>query len=213
MFSLPDFGLSEYMLGIVRIIAMIGGAVVGWFVCDPLTRLAYRLWYRAATPWLLLVFTKGTAAATMALLLYLVPLGGGGGGLGFGPGMGGSPGKGAGQGDKAIAAAKDSKTDDKKSDDPKKDRTLESVEIEIIGVKRFQDDGKDRFFIVNHAEPALSHDELDIYLQKNHAKIEVTPVLTNDSIGVDRDNSPLSQLLALTKKHAVKTLTPKTPPS
>ena len=89
--------------------------------------------------------------------------------------------------------------------------TLEPVDIEIISGLRYQDDGKFRYFLVAHKDPALSHDELDDYLKKNHAKIEVTPVLTNESIGVGRDNSPLSQLLALTKKHAVKTLATKTP--
>jgi hypothetical protein len=210
----PDFGLPEYLLGIVRIIATIGGAVVGWFLCDPLTRLTYRLLYHAAAPGALLFVMKGIGATTLALLMYFMPFGGGGGGLGWGPGMGGLPGKGPGQGgDKIVPIAKDAKTaqEEKKSDDAKSSQALQPIDIEIISGTRFQDDGKDRYFLVDHKDPALSREELDDYLKRNHAKIEVTPVLTKESLGVGRDNSPLSQLLALTKKHAVKTLTTKTP--
>ena len=34
-----DFGLSATALFIVKIIGAVGGALVGWFVSDPLTRL------------------------------------------------------------------------------------------------------------------------------------------------------------------------------
>ena len=36
--SFFDFGLSETALQIVKIIGAVGGAIVGWFVTDPLTR-------------------------------------------------------------------------------------------------------------------------------------------------------------------------------
>jgi hypothetical protein len=209
----PDFGLSEYMLGLVRIIATVGGAVVGWFGSDPLTRVVYRLLYRAATPGVLLFTMKGMGATTLALLMWFLPFGGGGG-LGWGPGSGGLPGKGPGQGGaKAAPITKDGTTpkDEATPDPAKSTQPLQPIEIEIISGKRFEDDGKDRYFVVDHKYPALSHDELDDYLKKNHAKIEVTPVLTKESIGVGRENSPLSQLLVLTKKHTVKTLTTKTP--
>jgi hypothetical protein len=205
----PDFGLPEYLLSIVRIIATVGGAVVGWFGCDPLTRAVYRLIYRAATPGVLLFTIKGIGATTLALLMWFMPFGGGGG-LGWGPGAGGLPGKGPGQGgDKPAQAAKPN--DDAKPDAPKSTQPLQPIEIEIISGKLFKDDGKDRYFVVDHKYPALSHDELDDFLKQNHARIEITPVLTKDSLGVGRENSPLSQLKALTKKHAVKTLTEKTP--
>jgi hypothetical protein len=66
-------------------------------------------------------------------------------------------------------------------------------------MKDFQDDGTDRFFLLRRAKPALSARELEEFFQKNHARIEVTPVLTRDSIGVSRPGNPLRQLLALTK--------------
>jgi hypothetical protein len=209
----PDFGLSEYMLGIVRIIATVGGAIVGWFGSGLLTRVGYWLWYHATTPGPLLFTLKGMGAVTLGLLMWFMPFGGGGG-LGWGPGQGGLPGKGPGQGgNKEAPIAKDAKTpkDDAKTDPAKSAQSLQSVEIEIISGKLFKDDGKDRYFVVDHKYPALSHDELDDYLKQNHAKIEVTPVLTKDSIGVGRENSPLTQMKALTKKHGVKTLTEKTP--
>lgn len=206
-----DFGLPEYLLGIVRIIATIGGAVVGWFGGGWLTRLGYWLWYRAATPGVLLFTLKGIAATSLALFMYFMPFGGGGGGFGWGPGSGGLPGKGPGQGGDKSAPTTKTNQDHAKTESAKSTQPLQPVEIEIIAGKLFQDDGKDRFFVVDHTYPALSPEELDDYLKKNHAKIEVTPVLTSESIGVGREKSPHSQLLALTKKNAVKTLTTKTP--
>ena len=96
--QMGDFGMTEGVLHVLRIIAAVGGAVIGWFLFDPLTRLGYRLWYRTPVPGAVLFTSKGSAAAILATLVYVfMPLGGGGG-LGWGPGKGGSPGKGPGQG-------------------------------------------------------------------------------------------------------------------
>jgi hypothetical protein len=215
--GLLDFGMSETVLHIVRIIASVGGAVVGWFVCDPVTRLTYRLSFRGATPGAVLVGAKLTGATTLSLLVYFfLPLGGGGG-FGWGPGQGGGPGKGPGPGgDKVVDAnTKDAKeTKDAKS--PEKDKTpkktLESIEIEIISRDRFIDNEKeDRFYLLNRAAPAKSLSELEDYFKKNGTKIEVTPVLTPASIGVGQEDNPLSQLLKLTKNYNVKTLQTKGP--
>ena len=170
--SFPDFGLNEYLFGIVRIIAAVGGAVVGWFGSDPLTRLAYRLAFRAATPGPLLAVMKVGCALTLSLLIYFyLPLGGGGG-FGFGPGKGGVPGKGAGQGgDKSASPTKDAK-DDHKTDPAKSTRcgSAPSKSRSAISGKRFQDDGKDRYFVVDHQEPwPFQHAELDEYLETRNS--------------------------------------------
>ncbi len=214
-----EFGLQEGMLTIVRAIAAIGGAVAGWFVSDLLTRLIYRISFRGATPVALLLLTKlGGAATTAALIWFFMPLGGGGGGLGWGPGQGGGPGKGPGDGSGKGKGngeiVKDAKTEKTTKDDKKtavSPAKLESIDIEIIDDKRYKDDGKERVFLVKRAMPALSESELDDYLKTNHAKIEVTPVLTKNSIGIGRDDNPLNKLLNLTRRYGVKTLQTKTP--
>ena len=197
-----DFGLNDKLLEIVRIIAAVGGAVVGWFLCDPLTRLTYRLSFRSATPAALLFMVKASGAAGLAAAIYFfMPLGGTGG-PGFGPGAGGTPGKGPGSGgDKVVKDAKDAKTDKT----PKSSGTLDSVEIEILGGARFKDDGKDRFYLLKRAEPAKSLDELDDYFKKHEAKIQVTAVLTKDSgVGSDLDGSPFDRLRKQAAKYKIK---------
>ena len=212
--SLFDFGISETALQIVKIIGAVGGALVGWFVTDPLTRLVYRLSFKGPTPPYVLFLSKGAGSATMALILYFAIHFGGGGGIGFGPGPGGLPGKGQGVGgDKGVVpnnGSKDSKPPQKdKLESPKKG--IESIDIEIISIKRFDDIENERYFLVKRTEPPLTPTQLEDYFKKNHANIEVTPVMTTDSIGEMADDNPLSQLLALTKKYSVKTLQTKRP--
>jgi hypothetical protein len=214
------YDLQEGVVFIIRIIATIGGAVVGWFLCDPLTRLAYRLYYRTATPGALIFCGKAVGGASLALAVYLASglLGSGGsGGPGFGPGKGGLPGNGGVGADKSVAGdpTKDAKAvKDKTEAKDKSAHNLEPVEIEIISGKLFEkltkEGDPDRYFLVKRTEPPLSADELEAYLKKNHAKIEVTPILTKESIGIGRKDNPLSQLLELTKKYGVKTLQYKT---
>lgn len=209
--NILGYDLQEGVVFIIRIIATIGGAVVGWFVCDPITRIVHRLIRRTATPGGLLFCGKALGGAALALAVwFLMPEGGGnGGGPGFGPGKGGLPssgGTGGAKSEVAVNAKPDAKIDAK----DQAPRTLESVEIEIISGKLFeklhQEDGKERFFLLKRAQPALTADELDAYLKKNHAKIEVTPILTKESIGIGGKDNPLEQLLSLTKKYHVKTL-------
>jgi hypothetical protein len=88
---------QDWLFFFIRIIATVGGAIVGWFVCDPLTRLGYRLTNKGPTPPVLLFIMKAMGAVLLALAIYAwMPLGGGGG-LGQGPGKGGLPGKGPGK--------------------------------------------------------------------------------------------------------------------
>jgi hypothetical protein len=208
--QLGDFGVTEGVLYVVRIIAAVGGAVVGWFLFDPLTRLCYRLMYRTPTPGAVLFTTKGSAAAILAVVVYVfIPLGGGGG-LGWGPGKGGSPGKGPGQGgDKVVkdGPSKDGTTvgkDKDKTDKPKTPAKLEQVQIEILGGKRFEDDGKDRFYLIERKKPAVAIDEVDAYFKKHGGKIEVVAVLTKDT-GAEQDviGSPLDRLRKRALEHKI----------
>ena len=194
----PDLGLSEGVLHIVRIIAAVGGAVVGWFGCDPLTRLTYRVWYNAAVPGPLLFTTKASAAAILSVAIYVfLPLGGGGG-LGFGPGQGGTPGKGPGPGGGKDTAAKDATPKDARpptKNDPdvpltKTGEPRERIDIEILGGQRFQDDGKYRYYYLKKTQTSMSYPELRDYFAKHRGKLLVKIVLTPESVsfGMEEDD-------------------------
>jgi hypothetical protein len=213
------YDLQESVVLIIRIIATIGSAVVGWFVCDPLTRAAYRLSFRAATPGALLFCGKAIGGAALAAAVwFLMPDGSGGGGPGFGPGKGGLPGKGADKGgEKPGDPAKDAKTDAKKEKTEASDRSaqkLEPVEIEIISAglyEKLKAEGKEHWYVIK--QKTYSLDELDDYLKANRDKIEVTPVLTNQSIQFGRDElaqttpTPMPEKpTPRTKKYNIKTL-------
>jgi hypothetical protein len=211
--GLFQLSLPPALIEIIRIIVTVVGAIAGWFVFDPLTRVFYRLSFRGATPGFLLVSGKAAGAATVSLLIYfLLPLsfGGGSGGPG-GPGGTGGPGN----GDPSASNNRDNKA--KPNPDPKTDSTsktppqLERVEIEIIGKKRFVRDGKNRFYLLKRAEPALSIDDLEPYLKEKSAaqgdppKIRIVAVFTKES-GSDTElaDGPFDKLRKRAAKYNIK---------
>ena len=205
-----DFGLSETVLFLVRIIATVGGAVVGWFVCDPLTRIVYRASAAKPTPGGLLLGTKMGGAATLALLIYFfLPLGsGGGGGFGFGPGAGGLPGKGPGDGSDKVASKDNAKTDkankdtkDQSTDDAKTPQKRERVEIELIASDR-----NEPTYLIKGATDPIGINGLREYFEKNHGKIIVIPVLTERSPGLQRPNDALVRLKQLGREFKIDIL-------
>lgn len=221
--SFPDLGLTEGVLFIVRVIAAIGGAVVGWFVADPITRAGYRLTVKKPTPGALLFSTKSITAITLAILIFnFLPLGGSGG-LGFGPGKGGGPGKGPGQGgDKnADGPGKDNKPvetkDAKETKDSKPKASLRTpIDIEVLGGPRFKRDGKDRYYLVKKPDSALNFsespynlDELEIKFQLVHANIEIRIVHTDDTAVLTTDADPTRRLQKLASKYDILTRGPK----
>jgi hypothetical protein len=191
---LAQFGIGEAALWVVRVIAAVGGAFVGWFVTDPIARIAYRLAAHKPIPGWTLPWLKAGGATLLALLIYFfIPLGGGPGGWGHGPGLGGGPGKGPGEGGtgKDTAAVKDG---GKKADDTKasteKDKTKlpgktpettvrKPVEIEVLGGERVSAD--ERYYLLRPTGKAMSLKEVEAYFKENGAKLELHIVLTEDS--------------------------------
>src|SRR5947209_15607769 len=110
-----QLGLPEAALAVLRVIAGVGGAFVGWFVSDPLARVTYRLAAGKPIPGWTLPWIKVAGAILVGLLVYFfIPLGGGPGGWGYGPGLGGGPGKGPGEGGtQTNGNAASGKTDEK----------------------------------------------------------------------------------------------------
>jgi hypothetical protein len=184
-----QFGFGEAALEVLRVIAGVGGAFIGWFVSDPLARLSYRLAAQKPIPRWTLPFAKICGAALVGLLVYfLIPLGGGPGGWGLGAGMGGGPGKGAGEGKDNTALAKDARSDDKKprADDAVKlaDKSPPAavrkiVEIEVLGGERYP--GQERYYLLRPTDKAMTLNEVDAYLKENRDKLELRIVVTEES--------------------------------
>jgi hypothetical protein len=217
--SFLDFGLTEGLLFVIRIIATVGGAVVGWFVCDPLTRGIYRLSFKGTTPGSLLFLTKLGGATGVALLIwFFMPLGGGGGGLGWGSGTGGGPGKGAGQGGDKKGTGTDDKTkpgketkDAKAITPPKAVPQRELLKIEILGGPRFKDDGEDRYYLFKGKEtqPPRSLTEVEEYFKKNHDKLQVEIIHTEDTAVSNMGEGPTPRLRKLANQYGIPTQGPK----
>src|SRR5689334_18126058 len=93
---LAAIDITATVFWVVRLAAGFGGALVGWFVTGPVTRLLYRgAFQRPAPGWLVSWARLGGAALVGLLLFYFLPLGGGRG-FGWGPGAGSGPGPGRG---------------------------------------------------------------------------------------------------------------------
>jgi hypothetical protein len=208
-----DFGVSDAVLLIVRIIATVGGAIVGWFVCDPVTRLVYRLSFKGTTPGALLFAVKLSGAVGLALLIwFFMPLGGGGGGFGWGPGPGGRPGKGPGQGgDKGPGADPSPKNGKDPKSDPvnKSDPARSPIKIEILGGPRFLNDGAARYYLVlKKDEPARSLAEIGDYLKQYPPSL--IEIVHSDDTAVDNtEESPTRKLRKLATERDIPTKGPK----
>ena len=178
---------------LLRVAAAIGGALVGWFGTAPLVRLLYRAAFHRPVPRWLVPWARLVGAGLFGFLIfYYLPLGGGSG-LGWGPGPGGGPGAGPGNGSAnkdgkgSTDSAKPHATDKNVAPMPK--MVLETLEIELIGGKRYKNDGLFRFYLIKRLEPAVSLDEVEDYLKKNKDRLEkdVTVVLTSESVAAQHN--------------------------
>ncbi|MBI1833150.1 MAG: hypothetical protein HYR84_17045 [Planctomycetes bacterium] len=237
MFADGLFGLSENVLFIIRIIASVAGALVGWFIADPLGRVFYRTIYGGETPGSFLLGSRIIGAAIVGLLVFLfLPLGGGGG-LGLGPGLGGGPGKGKGDGgDKSNSAtdpAKDKtpkgigpqidvidihiiRRDDYKEEDKrcyllrdsKEAKTLAQVEdylLDLVGVEITKRDAniENQTFRIAGSEKAIAFQTLAEKFKERSPRIEVRPIMHEDSIGRGKKDNPWDKLVALSKAYGL----------
>jgi hypothetical protein len=180
---LAQSGIGEMALFVLRVIAAIGGAFVGWFLSDPLARISYRIAVQKPIPGWSLPWVKMGGAALLGLLVYfLIPLGGGPGGWGFGPGLGGGPGKGLGEGGSSKetgAVAQDGKKIDDKKTTPADKGPRKSIEVEVLGGKRYP--GEDRYYLLRSAGKAMRLKEVEEYFTEHGGKLELRVILTDES--------------------------------
>ncbi len=181
LFAQLDLGRTA--LEVLRVIAAVGGAFVGWFLSDPLARVAYWLAVQKAIPGWTLPWLKLSSAVLVALLVYyLIPLGGGPGGWGYGPGLGGDPGLGAGAKDAGTAAVDAGKARSDKVKPPEKSPEAvvrKPIEIEVLGGKRYP--GDERYYLLRTTGKAMTIGEVEMYFKENGRKLELHVILTDDS--------------------------------
>ena len=182
----------------LRVAAGIGAGLVGWFLTGPIVRLLYRGAFRRPAPgWLLPWARLGGAAVIGLLVFYYLPLGGGGG-FGWGAGAGGGPGRGPGDG--SSTTKKDQLAETEKANVVKTPiKGLENLEIELIGGKRYRDDG--RYYLINRREPEVALEDVEDYLKKNKDRLAeyVTIVLTPTS--VDAQHGAVLRLNTVIEKY------------
>ena len=182
----------------LRVAAGIGAGLVGWFLTGPVVRLLYRGALRRPVPgWLLPWARLGGAALLGLLVYYYLPLGGGGG-FGWGAGAGGGPGRGPGDG---SATTKNDKPADAEITNIAKApiKGIENLEIELIGGKRYRNDG--RYYLISRQEPAVGLEEVEDYLKKSKDRLAeyVTIVLTPKS--VDAQHGAVLRLNTVIEKY------------
>ena len=208
---LAQFSLTEGTFWVLRVVAGVGGAFVGWFLTDPLARLLHRLITKKPIPgWALPWFKLAGAIVVGLLVFFLIPLGGGPGGLGWGPGEGGGAGLGPGPGGKhqgAITKPAPEKTGETtKKPDPTtpKTATREVVEIELLGGQRFPGGG--RFYLLKRTGPPQTIDDVAAYFHKHKDAIEVHLVLTDESVGLR--HPAVTRLRDLASEHRIPVVEP-----
>jgi hypothetical protein len=182
---LADLGLQDLLFWGVRIIAGLGGALVGWFIMPPLIRILLRLAFHKPAPNWVVSWLRLVGAVLFGIFVaFCVHLGGG---FGFGPGGGGG-GYGSGSGKNGKGGDGTSKVADAKkvTDSSAKSAELEnkardSLPIELLGGQRYK--GDERYYLIERKEPARTLAEVDEFLQKNPGKYKMVQiVLTPESV-------------------------------
>jgi len=189
---------TDYLIWTFRVIAGLGGAIIGYFLAGPVVRLLYRGAFHQPAPREAIFAGKLCGAGLVGVLFFfLVGLGGH---FGFGPG-GGGDGNGTGNGGHGSSEKKggDSQTDDKKSDVSPKVRQV--LEIELLGGERYK--GEERFYLLHRKEPAATLKEVQKYFQENK-DLEVHIILrTAPEMSVSESTGTVIRLRKLADKYGI----------
>ncbi len=178
-------GISSTGQLIIRLIAAVGGFVVGYMFSGPLWRVVWRVTARKPISPGLLPWMKFCTGLVLAAALYtLVHLGGGGGwGWGGGGGSGGGGGKGDGKGSGNEDATTPGDPSKKGNPDPIAAKTpgREILVVELLGGDRYPGDGK--YYLVDRKQPPVAIAAVDEAFQKRVDKIELHIQYAPDSVG------------------------------
>lgn len=175
--------LASGPLLIVKLIAAVGGFVVGYLLSGPFWRGFWRVVLRKPIPGPLVPVMKLCTGLVLAAALYsFVALGGGGwgfGGGGAGPGPGGGKtGDGKGTGSPVPGDPKSKNN----SDNPAaKTKGREILVIELLGADRFSNDGKN--YLLDRKEPGVTIEHVEDAFKKRPDKIELHVYYGPKSVG------------------------------
>lgn len=188
---------------IVRLIAAVGGFVVGYMFSGPFWRVFWRLVLRHPIQAGLLPWVKFCTGLVLAAALYSFVGFGGGGGWGWGRGGGGS-GTGGGAGDgKGVGKGTGSPTTgdpQKKSDQPTaKTPGREILFVELLGGDRYAGDNK--FYLLSRKSPAVDLADVDAAFKTRPDKIELHILYMPDSVG--QRSGPADRLRELAGKYQI----------
>jgi hypothetical protein len=182
-------GISSTGQLIIRLIAAVGGFVVGYLTSGPFWRLFWRAALRKPIPPALVPWVKFCTGLVLAALLYsLVHLGsgggwgwGGGGGSGTGGGKGDGKGSGTTSGNDAIVQPTDPNKKIDTGSPAVKTPSREVLIVELLGGARFLGEGK--YYLVGGKEPAVALPAVDEIFKKRGDKIELHIRYSADSVG------------------------------
>ena len=191
-----DAGLSDYLVWTFKVIAALGGAVIGWFVGGPVMRLLVRGAFHRPAGSGTVFFGKICGAGIVGTLFFILV--GLGGNFGFGPGGGGNgSGTRTGNGGNGTGEKKGNDSEEKKGDITPKLRSI--LEIELLGGDRYK--GDERFFLLHRKEPALTLKEVEKYFQE-HRDLEVHIVIrTSPEMSVSENSPTVIRLRKLADKY------------
>jgi hypothetical protein len=194
--------VTSWTAFIVRMIAAVGGFVVGYMASGPFWRLFWRGVFRKPIPPGLLPWVKFCTGLVLAAILYTLVHLGGGGGLGWGGGTGDGIGPGKGTG-KDTGAGKDgpsvSDTKDKSKRLSTNNPGREILEVELLGPKRYP--GALKFYLLDRKDPPIDLAALEEIFKTRTEKIELHVIYTMDS--VDRGHGAAERLRAKAEAYRI----------
>jgi hypothetical protein len=179
LWALLDGGLSDLLLVVVKVLAVLVGAVAGWFVGGWVTRLLVRLAFHKTIPPYPLLLARLASAVLVGWLVYLYL-----DHLGFGTGGGSGGGKGAGVGPGKDGKGKDSgsvRPGQRDKDQAVRDRRASKAEKEEVSPVRMlggSDVKEGRFYLVKikGKDTPMNRDEVTPYLEGYRHDLKKKPL-------------------------------------
>jgi hypothetical protein len=203
-FQLP--GVEDFFHIVLRIVVVVGGIILGWFITPPLVKLLVRLaFHRTVNPWVLTVCRLG-GAVLVGYLAFLLPLGMGG--RGPGPGGPGSGGVSSGQDKEKPAKDRKEKEPPRQTTDRASRDERSTLVVDMLGGNAVK---AGRYYLVrvpgkSGKAEALTATELDGLLKKltsgTKRIVQIDIRYYNNS--VDETNKAVTKLKQLAEQYELR---------
>jgi len=181
----------------LKVLATVGGGILGWYVTPPVVRLLVRVAVHKPAPKPLVTLSRLMGALLVAVLVWSLWSWGFGDGWGFGPGPGGSPGLGRGPGGTGKqSASKDGSPKDttaKEKDGKKAGPPLpDTLTVRMRGGANVEN----RFYMVNGTPQTLGEVRQILKKERDH--------LTMVEIVIDVESVPDAHPAVVSLRNAVR---------